>query len=181
MNLTELKKQVDRAYSYALDINESPDSIPVTLQLNRDGNEADSICTHEDVELFYDNNACASGCVITATIPKEPELLSLALRAICLTRDYVGERSLPPIKGWDWFDVGEAIAKAIPDDEWAKQFRSLTDMSCRCRLCYRDANHINGYLSRVNEKGVPGIWECRPSCDVIQSPDEALFQAINGD
>jgi hypothetical protein len=45
------------------------------------------------------------------------------LRAICLTRDYVGEDLLPAIKGWEWFDVGTAIAKEIPNDEWAEQFR----------------------------------------------------------
>lgn len=35
-----------------------------------------------------------------------------------------------------------------------------------CRLCNKDALHIDGFLARVNEKGVAGIWECRPSCDV---------------
>lgn len=50
-------------------------------------------------------------------------LLDRALRAICLTRDYVGEDSLPPIEGWEWFDAGTAISKAIPDSEWAKEFR----------------------------------------------------------
>ena len=50
------------------------------------------------------------------------ELLSKALKAICLTRDYVGSDTLPPIEGWEWYDAGKAIAEAIPDDEWAKQF-----------------------------------------------------------
>ena len=52
----------------------------------------------------------------------EASLLSDALRAICLTRDYVGERLLPPIPGWEWFDAGVKIAQAIPNDEWAIQF-----------------------------------------------------------
>jgi len=50
------------------------------------------------------------------------ELLSKALRAICLTRDYVGADTLPAVKGWEWYDAGIAIAEAIPDDEWAIQF-----------------------------------------------------------
>lgn len=68
MTLTQLKKRVDAAYEYALDCHQSPDSIPVTIQLNRDGDEGDAICTHEDVEVHYDNNACATGCVICATL-----------------------------------------------------------------------------------------------------------------
>lgn len=36
-----------------------------------------------------------------------------------------------------------------------------------CRRCERTVFQIGGYLVRVNnEKGVPGIWECRPSCEV---------------
>ena len=50
------------------------------------------------------------------------ELLSKALRAICLTRDYVGESLLPALDGWEWYEAGNALAEAIPDDEWAKQF-----------------------------------------------------------
>ena len=53
----------------------------------------------------------------------EPALLSLALRAICLTRDYVGAGKLPAVEGWEWFDAGSQIANAIPEDEWAKQFQ----------------------------------------------------------
>lgn len=49
--------------------------------------------------------------------------LSFALRALCLTRDYVGEKTLPAIKGWEWYDAGVAICKLIPDDPWAAQFQ----------------------------------------------------------
>lgn len=48
-------------------------------------------------------------------------LLSLALRAICYTRDYV-EPTLPAIDGWEWYDAGKKIAAAIPDDDWAQEF-----------------------------------------------------------
>jgi len=61
--------------------------------------------------------------------PDSQALLSAALRAICLTRDYVGERLLPPTAGWEWFDAGRKIAQAIPDDEWAKQFWLRIDSS----------------------------------------------------
>jgi len=50
------------------------------------------------------------------------DLLSSALRALCLTRDYVGEDLLPPIAGWDWYDAGVKLVAKIPNDEWAKQF-----------------------------------------------------------
>jgi len=50
------------------------------------------------------------------------QLLSKALRAICLTRDYVGERMLPAINGWEWYEVGKELAGVIPEDEWAKEF-----------------------------------------------------------
>lgn len=50
-----------------------------------------------------------------------------------------------------------------------------------CRLCNRSMYEIGGYLQRVNETGVAGIWECRPSCDAKLSPDDAILQAITGD
>lgn len=34
----------------------------------------------------------------------------------------------------------------------------------KCRLCRKTAAEIQGWLLRVNELGVPGIGECRPSC-----------------
>jgi len=48
--------------------------------------------------------------------------LSEAIKSICLTRDYVGEKLLPPIDGWSWYDAGKLISKLIPDDEWVEQF-----------------------------------------------------------
>jgi len=47
-----------------------------------------------------------------------------------------------------------------------------------CRLCGKGAQEIGGYLTRVNEKGVPGLWECRPSCDAHQTQDENLLMAL---
>jgi len=51
----------------------------------------------------------------------------------------------------------------------------------KCRLCKRGANEINGYLHRVNEKGVLGIWECRPYCLTNISNEEAVMRAITGE
>jgi dCMP deaminase len=50
------------------------------------------------------------------------KVLSKALKALCLTRDYVGEKTLPAIKGWEWFDACIEIVELIPEDEWAVQF-----------------------------------------------------------
>ena len=52
----------------------------------------------------------------------DEELMSKALKGICLTRDYVGEGLLPAIDGWEWYESGKALAERIPDDEWAEQF-----------------------------------------------------------
>lgn len=51
-------------------------------------------------------------------------------------------------------------------------------MACVCRLCGKGVQEINCFLTRVNEKGVPGIWECRPSCDTQISNEEAVLLAI---
>lgn len=51
----------------------------------------------------------------------------------------------------------------------------------KCRKCNKGANDIGGYLARVNEKGVKGIWECRPSCDASMPPDDRLIAAIEGE
>jgi hypothetical protein len=64
------------------------------------------------------------------------ELLSKALRAICFTRDYVGEDLLPAIEGWEWYDAGLVISKAIPDDEWAKQFKARITPCPECNQPY---------------------------------------------
>jgi hypothetical protein len=38
-----------------------------------------------------------------------------ALEAFRLTREYVGERTLPAIEGWSWFDATVVLQKAIAD------------------------------------------------------------------
>ena len=56
-------------------------------------------------------------------------LLSVALRAICLTRDYVGEETLPAIKGWEWYEAGKKLAAHLDNDEWANEFRKRVNRS----------------------------------------------------
>lgn len=51
----------------------------------------------------------------------------------------------------------------------------------KCRLCGKGPNEIRGYLKRVNELGVDGIWECRPSCDADLSQEERIVAAIEDD
>lgn len=64
MKLSELKEQVDNAVAYAKECGIPPEEILVTLQIDRADDE--SIWSDEDVELHYDNNCQASGCVLTA-------------------------------------------------------------------------------------------------------------------
>lgn len=49
---------------------------------------------------------------------------SHGLRALCLTRDYVGEGLLPAIDGWEWMDAGHKLAAVVPDSEWAAEFHA---------------------------------------------------------
>jgi hypothetical protein len=48
----------------------------------------------------------------------------------------------------------------------------------KCRRCGKGVSEIGGYLERVNEKGIPGIWECRPSCEAKMSDVKAMLAAI---
>lgn len=59
----------------------------------------------------------------------DPALFSAALRAICLTRDYVGESLLPPKDGWEWFEAGKKLAARIPEDQWARDFWARVNQS----------------------------------------------------
>ena len=48
-----------------------------------------------------------------------------------------------------------------------------------CRVCGKNAHLSGGYLGRVNAKGEPGIWECRPRCDADLPQDAKLLLAIH--
>ena len=55
-------------------------------------------------------------------------------------------------------------------------------MTIKCRLCGKLASELRGtYLTRVNEKGVPGIWECRPMCGADLPQETLIIMAIESD
>jgi hypothetical protein len=69
MNITsliDLRDAVARAIEYAEECGADPATIPVSLQIESDS--AESVVGTDPVELHYDNNSCASGCVITAWV-----------------------------------------------------------------------------------------------------------------
>lgn len=45
----------------------------------------------------------------------------------------------------------------------------------------KSAQEIGGYLTRVNEKGVLGIWECRPTCDADLPFETNILMALEGE
>jgi len=66
MTLSELKKEVDAAIESAIDQGQKPDEIVVSLQIEEvDGMSGNgTVWAKDEVELHYDNNAQASGCVL---------------------------------------------------------------------------------------------------------------------
>lgn len=71
MKLSELKEQIDRTVEVAEERYEvSADEIPVSLQLfiwdGKKCQKGNTYWANEDVEVHYDNNGLASGCVLTA-------------------------------------------------------------------------------------------------------------------
>ena len=64
MDLLELKEQVDNACERAKDYKVELTDIPVCLQI--DNTNGNSFVASKDIELHYDNNCQASGCVIQA-------------------------------------------------------------------------------------------------------------------
>lgn len=70
--------------------------------------------------------------------------------------------------------------------ELGDKYKAMTtntpeNKSNNCHLCGKTAFECGGYLKRVDEKGVPGIWECYPSCDAKLSRNAALLSAVLGD
>jgi hypothetical protein len=48
----------------------------------------------------------------------------------------------------------------------------------KCRLFGKGIGEIKGWLTRVNEKGVKGIWECKPFCGANLTEEQSLLGAI---
>jgi hypothetical protein len=64
MTLRELKDAAISAFELAEEFGKSPDEIKVSLQI--DCRYCVTVWADEDVELHYDNDGMASGCVLTA-------------------------------------------------------------------------------------------------------------------
>ena len=64
MNLAKLKEAVDNAVDCVIEADQLPKNICVALQINHSGTEA--VCATDEIEIHWDNNGFASGCVITA-------------------------------------------------------------------------------------------------------------------
>ena len=69
MNLLELHEEVTNSIIYALDCGADPREVKVSLQIEDAGH---TYCNdlEEPVELHYDNDGNASGCVITGYLQK---------------------------------------------------------------------------------------------------------------
>jgi hypothetical protein len=50
----------------------------------------------------------------------------------------------------------------------------------KCRVCGATVFDCGGWLERVNEKGVPGVYECRPMCGADMPVEEKILGAIEG-
>ena len=66
MKLTELKNKIDVAIKQAKEYGMKPEDVFVSIQI--DINE-ESIWS-SDVELYYDGDGCASGCVLVGVLIK---------------------------------------------------------------------------------------------------------------
>lgn len=51
----------------------------------------------------------------------------------------------------------------------------------KCQKCGKTVHQCGGYLQRVNEKGVPGVWECRPVCESDLPFEDRLLLALDGE
>jgi hypothetical protein len=146
-------------------------------------------------QLIVDGMRLCGGFTGERTPPEDKEeadneqLLSKALRAICLMRDYCPS-DMPAKEGWEWFDAGSEIAKAIPHDEWAREFRirvkidtkhrAITD-SLRSRLEMVDPTCITpmfdvvrGFLTEMSFTD----WEIQRllKCNVIRLTEKIMTE-----
>ncbi len=65
MNLIELQKQIEATIERVRERGESPENVPVTLQLAGD---CLTVWGSGDIKVVEDNNTQATGCVICAEI-----------------------------------------------------------------------------------------------------------------
>ena len=63
MNLAELRDAIASTIERVEEYGKRPEAVPVSLQLDRDDRTA---CGATDVEVVWDNDTMASGCVVSA-------------------------------------------------------------------------------------------------------------------
>jgi len=73
MTLSQLKVKVDEAIEHALARQENPDEIPVTLQIETEGDSWPSYA-QEGLELHCDGGVDADGCVLVAWAARSLDL-----------------------------------------------------------------------------------------------------------
>lgn len=89
-------------------------------------------------------------------------------------------------------EIAQTLRARYPASENAEVGSSGTELDGRevsslqrdiptCQLCGKSVHEASGFLQRVNEKGVPAIWECRPNCEAPFNDAERLGVAIFGD
>lgn len=64
MNILQLKDAVEGTIEHAKECGVDPATVDVALQVDCVPKDADSAFSTEDVELLYDNNGMAGGCVL---------------------------------------------------------------------------------------------------------------------
>ncbi len=70
MTILELKDKVDATIERVIECGQSPDDIPVTLQLESGSRTA---CGGLSMDVVWDNNAQATGCVIVADMEDDDD------------------------------------------------------------------------------------------------------------
>ena len=110
----------------------------------KDFSKIEAVVREEFKERLIENeNAVSNSASVTG--------LSVALRAICLTRDYVGEEALPAIDGWEWYEAGKLLADLLDGDKWAGEFRKRVNRYKSLKV--REAFKIGDWVLGVGEHG----------------------------
>jgi len=93
-----------------------------------------------------------------ASVSELNDLLSIALRAICLTRDHVGEEVLPAVDGWEWYEAGKRLANHLDGDEWSGEFRKRVNRykSIEVRKVFKEGDWVFGI---DNHQGCSIVFE----------------------
>ena len=110
MNLTELKTYVDLAIENAKENDENPDDILVSIQVDHTESEA---LWSDDIELTYDNEAQASGCVLHGWSRGPEKGIILALKTIKSSMAFISHHGHHT--GYDWNKDEHSLTKLEGD------------------------------------------------------------------